>query len=282
VNHARIDETRPGLRPATLAVAWALGIGIVVFVRHRAQWDAYTALHRWAADQGVPDWARAFDGLLLYLAAAVLCAWVIARWWGVTVTGGLGLRRGQPGWALMALVALLPMVVGGLVLGVMRGGTLQAEALMPKVLSGVVRAPIAEEVLFRGLLIGVCAVVVGWGGPRFWANALAAASLFALTHVQWNPESIAAGWPTLLVTGLGGLWYAWLLARWRSLWVPMLLHAGMNLGWLLAGAGGGAGGGGWIENVLRVATIATATWWTVRKGRAQEREIGPPVTRSRR
>jgi predicted lipid-binding transport protein (Tim44 family) len=55
------------------------------------------------------------------------------------------------------------------------------------------------------------------------------------------------------------------------LWVPIALHAGMNLGWMLAAASGGAGGGGLAENLLRAATIGVATWWTIRCTRAGER-----------
>lgn len=169
----------------------------------------------------------------------------------------------------MVLVALLPMVAGGAVLCVMRW---TSEATFDRVLfrfvSGVIRAPIAEELLYRGLLIGVCSAVVGWSGRWFWINAVAAALLFAIMHVAWSVEGFTNGWVAILVTGAGGLWYAWLLAQWRSLWVPMLLHAGMNLGWLLAGASGGAGGGGLTENLLRVATITIATWWTVRQTKA--------------
>jgi len=139
--------------------------------------------------------------------------------------------------------------------------------LASPLLKGVVRAPIMEELLFRGLLVGVTAAVLNWQGRRFWCNAFAAAALFASTHVDWTQTGFANGWSTLLVTGIGGLWYTWLLSRWRSLWVPMILHAGMNLGWLLAGATGGAGGGGLAINLLRAATITIATWWTIRATR---------------
>lgn len=166
----------------------------------------------------------------------------------------------------MVAVSLLPMVGGGIVLAVLRWAPeATLTGLPPKFISGVVRAPIAEELLFRGLLVGVAAAAVGWRGPRFWGNAAAAAMLFAVMHVTWSVQGIAGGWGTLMMTGAGGIWYAWLLARWGSLWVPMVLHAGMNLGWLLAGASGGAGGGGLVENLLRVGTIAIATWWTVRR-----------------
>lgn len=250
---------------ATVVPAWGLGAGAVVAVRYRGKWDAYVSLHRWCAEHGVPNSIRQFDSLILYAMAALLGSLIATQWLGGTVSSHLGLRRGLAGWKLMIPIALLPMVAGGVILGLVRIG-LQGdlESLLPKVISGVVRAPVAEELLFRGLLVGVCAAAIGWCGLRFWLNAIAAAILFASIHVEWKAGAVQNGWPTLLVTCAGGLWYAWLLSRWQSLWVPMGLHAGMNLGWMFAGAGGGAGGGGWIENLLRVGTITIATIWTAR------------------
>lgn len=262
-----------------LVSVWALGIGAVVFARYRARWDAYVAIHRWVAELGVPDSIRQFDSLLIYVAATGIGAMVACKALGGSATGRIGLRRGPTGWMRMVSIALLPMVGGGMVLGLTRGSwNVGWESIGPRVMSGVVRAPMAEEFLFRGLLVGVIASVIGWRGSRFWMNAVATAALFASVHIEWKFGAIQRGWPTLLVTGVGGLWYAWLLSRWQSLWIPMVLHAGMNLGWLLAGTGGGAGGGGWTENLLRVGTIAIATILTTRMTRPMRSgEIPPPL-----
>jgi predicted lipid-binding transport protein (Tim44 family) len=64
---------------------------------------------------------------------------------------------------------------------------------------------------------------------------------------------------------------AWLLSRWRWMWVPMVVHAGLNLGWMFAALSGGAGGGGLLENLLRAATITIASGWTIRVTRAHAR-----------
>ncbi|MBL9000290.1 MAG: CPBP family intramembrane metalloprotease [Phycisphaerae bacterium] len=258
-----------------LAAAWILAAGAVVASRSRADWGWYMDIHRTLAARGVPDAVRNLDSLMIFVGAAALGAWLASKLQGGTVAGLLCLRRGRAGWGWVSVAALAPMVVGGLILGWQRRDPeASISALLPRIISGVVRAPIAEEFLFRGLLIGVCAVAVGWRGRWFWCNAFAAACLFASIHISWSEPNLARTWPTLLVTGMGGLWYAWLLARWGSLWMPMVMHAGMNLGWMLAAAGGGAGGGGWIENVLRAATIALATAWTFRstRGEAQIRE----------
>lgn len=270
---ARVPAQRERGNPrgaAIIAVAWGLGLGAVMASRFRGDWGFYKGLHRWCAERGIPDFIRNLDTLLLFVGVAFLGAWLAARWSSGSMAGLLGLRRGRTGWGLMVLLALLPMVGGGLVLGWMRWkpGTSFDGAVSPFI-GAVVRAPIAEELLFRGLLVGVCAAAIGWRGRRFWGNALAAALLFAVTHVTWDAPSLASGWPTLLVTGAGGLWYAWLLSRWGNLWVPLVLHAGMNLGWMLAAASGGAGGGGLVENLLRAATITIATWRTISLTRVQ-------------
>ncbi len=267
-----MQAARPPRSVEILALAWGLGLCAVVAARFRGDWETYRGLHRWCAERGVPDFVRNLDSLVLFAGAALLGAWLVARWTGHSVAALLRLRRGRLGWATMVPIALLPMIGGGLVLGWMRwkpDSTL--DGTFAKLIGGVVRAPIGEELLFRGLLVGVSAAALGWGGRRFWGNSLAAAVLFSAIHVSWNAQAIAGGWPTLLVTAAGGLWYAWLLSRWGSLWVPIALHAGMNLGWMLAAASGGAGGGGLAENLLRAATIGVATWWTIRCTRAGER-----------
>ncbi len=255
-----------------MAIAWGLGLCAVVAVRFRSDWEVYRGLHQWLAERGVSDFIRNLDSLILLVAAAFLGGWLVAKWAGGSVVGLLGLRRGRRGWVSMTLISLLPMLVGGLVLGWQRWKPETTfDGVVARFVGGVLRAAVSEELLFRGLLVGVCAAAIGWRGTRFWGNALAAALLFAVTHVSWNAQGFANGWPTLLVTGAGGVWYAWLLSRWGSLWVPMVLHAGMNLGWMLAATGGGAGGGGWIENLLRGATITIATWWTIRATRSTTR-----------
>ncbi len=252
-------------------LAWVLGAGAVLFVRFRSDFHAYKDFHRWLAAQGVPDLIRNLDNLVIFVAAAIAGACVAATFRGGSFLAHLGVRLGHPGWFTMVPIALLPMIIGGATLGWYDGfADVISGTSSQRVISGVVEAPIAEEILFRGLLVGVAATALGWRGPHFWLNALAAACIFALTHITWTAPGFTSGLPTLLVTGLGGVWFAWLFSRWMSLWVPLLLHAGMNLGWLLADATGGAGGGGWATNALRAATITIATIWTIRATRQRD------------
>lgn len=277
-------------KPVSLAIIWLLALASVAFARFRGQWPAYKSLHTWLNAQGVPGWLRNLDSFAVFILAAFLGAVIVHRLIARdTATQRharseharsplalLGLCRGERGGLLVALIALAPMIIGGLVLG-LRSGNIPApmETVVPAVLDGVLRAAVMEELFFRGLLVGVAAAALGWMGRPFWINASFAAALFGAMHIKWTLEGIAAGWPNVLMTLAGGLWFAWLFAKWRNLWVPMILHAGMNLGWLLAAAKGGAGGGGLIENLLRAATIALATWLTIRATRAAQAASGP-------
>lgn len=259
------SSTEAGNR-AVVAIAWTIGLAAVLCLRFRGSLELYVAAHRWLASHGVPDALRNCDGLLWSALAAAAGAWLASRRLRQPPTMLLGVHRGRRGWPRVVAAAALPMVLGGLLLGSWRHGFADGVP-WDRLFAGVVRAPIAEELLFRGLLVAVVAAAIAPGTGLLRASIAGSALAFASLHVAWTPAGIAAGWATLLVTAIGGVWYSWLLLRWQTLFVPLLLHAAMNLGWLLAAAEGGAGGGGLVENALRVATIAIATVGTIRGGR---------------
>ena len=264
-------ESRPTKSRAWLiAVCWILGVGAVAATRFRSQWDAYRSIHQWAANNGIPSSLRNYDSLLIYILAAVIGAAIVSKVLGGRTTETLRLSGSQSGIARMLALATAPMILGGIAVGLVRGGlNFDLSAAWPTFSSGVIRAPIGEELIFRGLLVACVARMIGWHGRVFWINAVFASLAFGSIHVPWNHDALGS-WPAFLVTSAGGVWYVRLLARWRSLWVSIGLHAGMNLGWMLMGASGGAGGGGWIENILRVATIAVATKATLRMSKRVE------------
>jgi len=249
-----------------VAIAWALALGAVVFTRFYNAWGFYRGLHQRVADLGVPDAVRNLDYVVIMLGAAALAGLAACLLTRAAFADALALRRPRRGWACMVLAAGAPMLVGGLVLMVLRSGSPEPYALYKL----VVRAPIVEEILFRGALVALPLAVLGDRPRVFWTAAIASSILFGSLHAPWSAAGFASGWASMLVAGLGGVWYAWLVRAWRSVFVTITLHAAMNLGWTLAGAAGGAGGGGWIENALRAATIAIATVWTVRMVRARK------------
>lgn len=264
---------------AALIVA---ALGVVAFVRLRVSWPAYVNLHGWLAELGVPDAVRRLDYPLMMLGAVAAGALVARAAVSISARESLLMRRPERGWQGVLLIGSVPVVIGGVVLMLMRGVRPEVGDL----LSGALRAPVIEEIFFRGLMVALVLAVLhgvplsrGSAGRKerreFWLCSIAASVAFGLVHVSWTAEGLASGWPNVLVTGAGGVWYAWLMRAWRSVLVPMILHAAMNLCWILAmPAGGGAAGGGIIENVLRAVTIAVTTWLTIRSARARDRSRG--------
>jgi membrane protease YdiL (CAAX protease family) len=155
---------------------------------------------------------------------------------------GRGLRYGggASGVVLVVLAAgaLLPLTSGALrdARGAITAGQLASELVVGVVLL----TAIPEEFAFRGVLLG--SAVELWGPAR---GALAVSALFGLWHVQPtlatmgdNPavsgaSGSAAGralvvFGAVAVTFAGGLVFAWLRLRSRSLLAPVLAHAATN------------------------------------------------------
>ena len=155
---------------------------------------------------------------------------------------GRGLRygAGAAGIVLVALVAaaLLPLTSGALhdARGDIAGGQLVRELVVDVVLL----TAIPEEFAFRGVLLG--SAVELWGPLR---GALAVSALFGLWHVEPtlatmgdNPAVSGASGSApgrllvvlgaVAVTFVGGLVFAWLRLRSRSLLAPVLAHAATN------------------------------------------------------
>jgi membrane protease YdiL (CAAX protease family) len=138
-----------------------------------------------------------------------------------------------------------------------------------------VTSPLAEEVLFRGFLFGQLRRRAGWS---FWGAALVGLVPFALGHIYqaghepWDVVGVLA------ITGAGHLFFAWLLERWGDLWVPIGMHALMNLWWHLFAVDSSALGG--IQsNIARFLTVALAIGLTLRlrKGLPTWGEAGGPL-----
>lgn len=77
-------------------------------------------------------------------------------------------------------------------------------------------APAWEEMLFRGFLLGpLC------GAFGFWPGAALVSGGWSLLHLNYSLAGLAEVF-------LMGLYFAWLLRRTGSLWVPMACHAVYN------------------------------------------------------
>jgi len=229
-------------------VVLAASVGVLVFVRLRGQLEPWVAFHRWMRDLGVPKDVRQLDSTLLMLGAAVGAALALGARGARGVAEALGLRGSFGRAARFAAIAALPMLVAGAIVG---DGLTASWALIP----GVLVAPFVEEVFFRGCLVALPART---GGLAFWPVAFVAGALFGASHAPWTGALDWTSLPTFLVTGAGGVWFAWLLriSGW-SLWVPLCMQAAMNLAWMAFGVSADAVGG-LGANLGRAGTIALA------------------------
>jgi membrane protease YdiL (CAAX protease family) len=126
---------------------------------------------------------------------------------------------------LSVIYAVIPLVQSAL------GGGVAARAFEPPPIDGtaftlvtlwigmVIAAPIAEELLFRGLLYR------GLADTRFGAfGAILVTSLaFGLVHAP------GFGWPRVVGTACVGLLLGWLRAHTGNTFVAIVAHAAMNL-----------------------------------------------------
>jgi uncharacterized protein len=159
-----------------------------------------------------------------------------------------GLGGNLPRSVLWAILVFGPPL--GLCLALARPGAFDSS----DILWPAVGSPFLEEVLYRGLAIGILMRLCGW---PFLAAALLPAAFFGLAHMAQGEELVGiAG--VVAITGLGGLLFGWLFVRWNfNLWPPVLLHMGMNALWIVFDLGENAIGG-WFGNAQRLLIVALA------------------------
>lgn len=118
----------------------------------------------------------------------------------------------------------------------------------------VIGGPVAEEIVYRGLAVGVLVRLAGLN----WLPAVVLPGLvFGLVHAGSgsDPMEIAG---IVAITGLGGLLFGWLFVRWGfNLWPPILLHIGLNGLWTVFDLGENAIGDV-FANSVRFGTVILA------------------------
>lgn len=201
-----------------------------------------------------------FDTYLLHLFFSY-------SWWlvpVVAVTGlmfgfrsllsNLGLDRGFLRGFGIAALCVIPMMAGSAILGKLNSN-IEFMALLQKTLL----AGFTEELLFRGFVFGLLFSKIRWG---FIPAALPGAVIFALAHLyQGSGFADSAG--IFFVTFIGSLWFAWLYIEWdNNLWVPIWMHALMNLSWMLFYTDHTALGN-MSSNIFRALTIAVSVMLTI-------------------
>jgi uncharacterized protein len=121
----------------------------------------------------------------------------------------------------------------------------------------------------RGYAFGQLYRRAGWG---FWPAILIPTIFFSLGHL-YQANSIISAVAIFGVTSIGSVWFAWLYLRWDNLWVPIALHALMNLWWYVFEVDTSALGGS-LANVARVLTILLSIVLTLYRDRIWKVETG--------
>jgi membrane protease YdiL (CAAX protease family) len=156
---------------------------------------------------------------------------------------------------LWAALVFAPALVAAILLGTVAG-----DVSGPDLVWKGVAAPLFEELLYRGLAVGALMRLAGWG---LLPACLLPAIFFGAIHAYQGgtPQEIAGA---VAITGIGGLYFGWLLWRWHwNLWPAVLVHMGLNLIWMVFALGESAVGG-WLGNALRAAVILLSILLTIR------------------
>jgi len=165
-----------------------------------------------------------------------------------------GFNKGILKAFVFALICTFPMFLSSSVLGTLNYGLTIDEIFIKSIGPGLM-----EEFLFRGFLFGLLFYKNKCG---FIPSALLGAITFGLLHLyQGNGVAHSAG--VFLITAMGAVWFAWLYVEWnKNLWVPVFLHALMNLSWLLFEVSPDALGG-YQANIFRSITIVLSILITI-------------------
>lgn len=215
----------------------------------------------------VPAWIPNFDSRELNLLV------LYASWLFAIVAGGALLRRSPAQYAQdlgitkpsavsvkTMLIALVPLVAGAIF-----WFSFNPEVTVTKLLVKGVAAPFMEEFYFRGFLVLLLIRLAGW---HFLLAALVNSLIFGLGH-WYQGHDASQALMAALVTGVGGLWFAWLSVRWGTIWPAVILHGVMNSVWYLWHVDSNAIGGQ-TANLLRLTTIVLSVGLTLYYTRRQQ------------
>ncbi|MEO1044014.1 MAG: CPBP family intramembrane glutamic endopeptidase [Pseudomonadota bacterium] len=207
--------------------------------------DFATALGAKAWFAGIP-YGRSVFLNTADMVVMLLCFWLI---------GGVGISRQ---WRIAGLgrPILPPLIFGALIFvpvtAILFFATqLSSGAGIAEIAFGGVVFPMFEEIVFRGLAIGVLMVRFRW---PFLVAALIPSLFFGVFHM-YQGDSLMESLGIAAITGFGGIWFGWIYWKWGfNLWPAFLLHAGLNSLWTLFDLGDNAMGGQ-LGNVMRIAVI---------------------------
>lgn len=255
------DETHSILAPRSVGIAFAISVALIYSTQSG---DLMRALPDVAPITDFPYARAALASISDALLMLTLVSLVALRSPAFVLSlAGVFAAPWRP--LLWGLIALAPALVACLALA-STAPDVEAADIVWKAIGG----PVTEELVYRGLAIGVLVRLCGWS---MWGACLWPAIFFGAVHI-WQGEDFGSILGIVAITGLGGLLFGWLFVRWGfNLWPPILLHVGLNALWLIFDLGENAIGG-WLGNGLRLSVVAiaiAATFWLAPRGERRAR-----------
>lgn len=182
----------------------------------------------------------------------------------ISIIKNLGLWHNPIKPFLIALLFALPMLLGGWFFF-----EFSQEISIPNLIAGTIIIGFVEELFFRGFLFGQLFKYTKLG---FISAIIIGAFLFAIGHLYQSQDTLELI-GIFSVTFMGAILFAWLYVEWNyNLWVPVFLHAFMNLAWDVFEMDETALGG-MLPNLFRGLTIALAIVFTLLYKKKQHQEL---------
>ena len=176
----------------------------------------------------------------------------------------LGLNHNPIKPFAIALLFSMPMFLGGLLFF-----EFNPEISIPNLVAGTIVIAIVEEVFYRAFLFGQLFKYTQFG---FISSIILGAILFASGHLYQSQDTVELI-GIFSVTFMGAVLFAWLYVEWNyNLWIPIFLHALMNLSWHLFEMDETALGGA-LPNIFRGLTILVAIVFTLLYKRKMNQEL---------
>lgn len=173
----------------------------------------------------------------------------------IKAIGELGLLASLPKGFIFSVVVTLPLPFFYSI-----SGSVSSEIDGMRLLFFSFLSPLEEEIVFRGFAFWMLYKYARLG---FWGSVLVPSIMFGIVHLYQANEMIDA-LGIFGITTAGGIFFSWLLTRWKNLWVPIFIHALMN-GWWEVFQVDDTALGGYITTIARLIVVAISILITVNK-----------------
>ncbi|MBD5237015.1 MAG: CPBP family intramembrane metalloprotease [Bacteroidales bacterium] len=156
----------------------------------------------------------------------------------------------------IAVLSVLPLYIVFPIIG-----SINPDLTLPLLIRKCLLPGFIEEFMCRAFMFGLFFRYAKVG--FVWATLLPAV-LFGFAHI-YQGYDLVSSLAAFGVTFIGALYFSWMYAAWTfNLWVVFGLHFLMNAAWVIFNVEGTeVAAGGFISNIVRVASIALAIGITI-------------------